>query len=90
MHGLPQGLHGLWVGLAQEGHAVDVDQLVVGPQPAVARRGASVDHALDEDAEVDGGLPAGLAGGRLAFDADTEAGSLRVVDGDVKGQHLEE
>lgn len=53
MHRCPQRHHGLAVGLAQERHAVDVDELVVLEEAAVARGGPAVDHVLYEDPQVD-------------------------------------
>ena len=89
VHGLAQRLHGLRVGLAEQRGAVDVDQLVVGAEAAVARGGAAVQHALDEDAEVDDAATfAAHRRAGLSLDADAQPGQLAVVHGDVEGEDL--
>lgn len=80
-HRLPQRLHGIAVRLVQQRDAVHVQQLVVSPQPLVSRRRSAVYNALDENPEV-------LGSARLALDADSKPGLLRIVHWDVEGQDL--
>lgn len=80
-HSFAQGFHSVAVGLLQQRYPVDVQQLVVGAQALIARRRASVDHALDEDPQV-------LRPTSFAFDAYPESGFLGVVHGDVKSEDL--
>lgn len=75
MHRCPQRLHGLAVGFAEERHPVDVDELVVLEEAAVARGGPAVDHVLHEDSQIDRAV---RARARLALHAHSYEGERNV------------
>ena len=50
--GPAQSSHGFRVGSGQQRDAIDLEQLIVGAEPAVTRSGPATQDGLDEDTEV--------------------------------------